>query len=63
MLVKRTVTYYNRIAVVMEPVAPVKRGDVFYITCIDEPEKLMPLYNKYKDKYHCDCFLHGLIVQ
>ena len=30
-----------------------KEGNIFYITCIDEPEKLMPLYNKYKDKYHC----------
>jgi len=30
-----------------------KQGNIFYITCIDEPEKLRPLYNKYKDKYHC----------
>ncbi|MBQ2749525.1 MAG: HAD family hydrolase [Clostridia bacterium] len=30
-----------------------KVGDVFYISCIDEPEKLAPLYEKYKDKYHC----------
>ena len=30
-----------------------KEGNIFYITCIDEPEKLMPLYYKYKDKYHC----------
>jgi len=30
-----------------------KAGDIFYITCIDEPEKLKPLYDKYKDKYHC----------
>jgi len=30
-----------------------KEGDIFYITCIDEPEKLKPLYDKYKDKYHC----------
>lgn len=28
-------------------------GDIFYITCIDEKEKLKPLYDKYKDKYHC----------
>ena len=27
-----------------------KEGNIFYITCIDEQEKLMPLYNKYKDK-------------
>jgi len=30
-----------------------KAGDIFYITCIDEPKKLKPLYDKYKDKYHC----------
>ena len=30
-----------------------KAGNIFYITCIDEPEKLKPLYDKYKDKYHC----------
>lgn len=30
-----------------------KSGSVFYITCIDEPQKLGPLYEKYKDSYHC----------
>ena len=30
-----------------------KEGNIFYITCIDSPKKLMPLYDKYKDKYHC----------
>ena len=30
-----------------------KSGDIFYITCIDEPQKLKPLYEKYKDSYHC----------
>lgn len=30
-----------------------KEGNLFYITCIDEPEKLKPLYDKYKGKYHC----------
>lgn len=29
------------------------RGSVFYVTCIDETEKLEPLYEKYKDPYHC----------
>lgn len=29
------------------------RGDCFYITCIDEPEKLEPMYEVYKDRYHC----------
>lgn len=30
-----------------------KRGDLFYITCIDTPKKLKPIYDKYKDKFHC----------
>lgn len=30
-----------------------KDGNIFYITCIDTPEKLRPLYEKYRDKYHC----------
>ncbi len=30
-----------------------KDGNIFYITCIDTSEKLEPLYEKYKDKYHC----------
>ena len=30
-----------------------KEGNIFYITCIDTPKKLMPLYDKYKEKYHC----------
>ncbi|MBQ9673916.1 MAG: HAD family hydrolase [Ruminococcus sp.] len=28
-------------------------GDVFYITCIDEPKKLKPLYEKYKNVFRC----------
>ena len=36
------------------------RGDVFYITCIDEAEKLAPFYEKYKNEthaiYHCDIY-------
>jgi len=30
-----------------------KKGDIFYITCIDTTEKLEPLYEKYKEMYHC----------
>lgn len=30
-----------------------KTGDIFYITCIDEPGKLKPMYDKYKDRFHC----------
>jgi len=29
------------------------QGEVFYFTCIDEIEKLKPLYQLFKDKYHC----------
>lgn len=28
-------------------------GEIFYITCIDETEKLNPLYEKYKSDFHC----------
>lgn len=30
-----------------------KEGDIFYITCIDEPEKLEPVYEKYRNTCHC----------
>ena len=30
-----------------------KLGNIFYITCIDEPEKLKPIYDEYKDRFHC----------
>lgn len=30
-----------------------KKGSLFYITCIDTPEKLAPLYEKYRSTYHC----------
>lgn len=30
-----------------------KAGNIFYITCIDEPNKLKPLYDKYKGIFHC----------
>lgn len=28
-------------------------GEIFYFTCIDEPEKLEPFYEKYKDGFNC----------
>lgn len=37
----------------VETLADLKAGDIFYLTCIDTPEKLEPLYEKYKEKYHC----------
>lgn len=30
-----------------------KAGEIFYLTCIDEPQKLEPLYGKYRDSCHC----------
>ncbi len=30
-----------------------KAGRKFYITCIDAPEKLRPLYEKYRQAFHC----------
>ena len=28
-------------------------GEVFYFTCIDAPEKLLPLHERYQDQYQC----------
>ena len=30
-----------------------RKGNLFYITCIGDPAKLKPLYEAYKDRYHC----------
>ena len=38
---------------VVKTINDLKSGRIFYITCIDEPQKLEPLYRKYKDSYHC----------
>lgn len=37
----------------VKTVEDLKSGKIFYITCIDEPKKLEPLYEKYKHDYHC----------
>lgn len=37
----------------VKTLSELKKGDIFYITCIDTPEKLRPLYEKYRDMYHC----------
>lgn len=37
----------------IEPDRDLGKGDVFYFTCIDQYEKLEPLYHRFKDKYHC----------
>lgn len=34
-------------------VKDLQKGTPFYITCIDTPQKLKPLYQKYKNTYHC----------
>ena len=34
-------------------VTDLKSGNLFYITCIDKPHKLKPLYEKYKGMFHC----------
>lgn len=41
-----------RTNIVSEP-ENLKRGEIFYITCIDEERKLKPLYDKYKNRFHC----------
>ena len=41
-----------RTNIVFSP-SDLKKGNLFYITCIDQPEKLKPFYEKYKDSYHC----------
>lgn len=28
-------------------------GEVFYFTCIDEEKKMKPLYEKYRERFHC----------
>lgn len=30
-----------------------KRGDIFYITCIDSPDKLEPVYDRYRNTFRC----------
>lgn len=37
----------------MDDISQLCAGKVFYFTCIDAEDKLKPLYEKYKNKYHC----------
>lgn len=37
----------------VKSVDDLKNGDVFYITCIDSSGKLKPIYDKYKNIFHC----------
>lgn len=38
---------------IVDSIEELKIGNIFYITCIDEPEKLKPMYEKYKNIFHC----------
>lgn len=55
----RAAAKFNKTRETCERYNPVKterellRGDIFYITCIDEAKKLAPFYDKYKDEYSC----------
>lgn len=40
---------YNPVATTEE----LARGQVFYFTCIDDADKLAPLYAAYRDRFHC----------
>ncbi|MDY4199637.1 MAG: HAD hydrolase family protein, partial [Candidatus Fimadaptatus sp.] len=37
----------------VDSVGKLQLGKIFYITCIDAPEKLRPLYEKYRANFHC----------
>lgn len=37
----------------VDAVEELTRGDCFYLTCIDTPEKLAPLYERYRNDFHC----------
>lgn len=37
----------------VDTLSELRKGDIFYLTCIDEPDKLEPLYEKHKERYHC----------
>ena len=38
---------------VVESLSELIEGEIFYVNCIDESEKLFPFYAKYKHVYHC----------
>lgn len=38
---------------VVNRVDELKSENIFYITCIDSQKKLKPIYNRYKNMYHC----------
>ncbi len=38
---------------IVETEAALAAGDLFYLTCIEAPEKIRPFYDKYRDVFHC----------
>ena len=38
---------------IVETEAELIAGDLFYLTCIEVPEKIGPFYEKYRDAFHC----------
>lgn len=38
---------------IVSAAAELRAGQPFYLTCIDETEKLAPLYDRYREQYHC----------
>ena len=38
---------------IVETEAELTAGDLFYLTCIEAPEKIGPFYEKYRDAFHC----------
>ena len=38
---------------IVETEAALIAGDMFYLTCIEMPEKIEPFYEKYRDVFHC----------
>lgn len=37
----------------VQTIEELMEGNLYYVVCIDSPEKLGPLYEKYKDQFHC----------
>lgn len=37
----------------VQTIEELTEGNLYYIACIDTPEKLGPLYEKYKNQFHC----------
>jgi len=37
----------------VQSISELYKGEIFYVTCIDDEQKLKPLFDKYKMKYHC----------